>query len=559
MTKKRRVTYLVIILALAAFLRLWQLNIYPPGLYSDEAMNGSNALEAIKNTKFLAGGESAFGGKLFYPENNGREGLFINIQAISVSVFGNKPWALRGVSAIFGILTVLGLYLLVKELFKNERLALFSAFLLATSFWHLMFSRIGFRAIMAPFFMVWSFYFLWLAIGRKFDFSSFRLAVGSLASLKIKAGEEKSNFLPKVYAAIAGVIFGLGFHSYIAYRAMPVLLIFPFYILWKNKQKKIIAVFILASFIAVLPLLLYFLKNPQDFLGRTSQISVFSSVSPIKALATNTLKTVGMFFTRGDENWRHNFAGAPELWWPVSLLFLLGIAVGIKNLFKNAKNIFLEGFLFLWLILALAPVIISNEGLPHALRAIIAIPPVMIFVALGLEKIVQGVENWLKKKTITYPDSARQLSRIKKEMTILLFAFLATLAIYTYSQYFLRWATKAETYNAFNGHYADIAKYLNTLPNSTEKYVIVNANGVLAKNIPMPAQTIMFLTDTYVLKDRGEKKITYLLPEKIGLIKCESACVVVTMEMDSNLRNNIKQIIPALKLNIGTDIEYLKN
>ena len=71
-------------------------------------MNGNNALEALETGDF----------KIFYPENNGREGLFINIQALSLKVFGAEPWALRIVSAIFGFLTVLGLYFLARILFK---------------------------------------------------------------------------------------------------------------------------------------------------------------------------------------------------------------------------------------------------------------------------------------------------------------------------------------------------------------------------------------------------------------------------------------------------------
>ena len=62
---KRSNIILLIILLIAVFFRVWQLSSIPPGLYPDEAINGN---EAITNP-----------GKLFYPENNGREGLFINV------------------------------------------------------------------------------------------------------------------------------------------------------------------------------------------------------------------------------------------------------------------------------------------------------------------------------------------------------------------------------------------------------------------------------------------------------------------------------------------------
>ena len=145
--KNKYILILLIILALASFFRLYELETIPPGLYPAEAI-----------------------GKIFYPENKGREGFFVNLIALSFSVFGISIWSLKIVSAIIGILTVLGLYLLTKELFNNTTIALLSSFFLATSFWHINFSRIGFRAILVPFILVFSFYFL---------FHGFRLACQS--------------------------------------------------------------------------------------------------------------------------------------------------------------------------------------------------------------------------------------------------------------------------------------------------------------------------------------------------------------------------------------------
>ncbi|MEK7123431.1 MAG: glycosyltransferase family 39 protein, partial [Patescibacteria group bacterium] len=231
-------------LIIAAFLRFYNIAGLPPGLYPDEAMNGNNALEALAKQDF----------KLFYPENNGREGLFINIQALSAAIFGNEPWALRIVSAIFGIFTVLGVYFLAKELFARHSVALLSAFFLAAGFWHINFSRIGFRAIMAPFFLTWGVYFLLKS------FNSISSAANRYA----------------LYAAAGGVFYGLGFHSYIAYRGTPLLIFIVLVLYWlKNKdwerRKKILfslSVFSLLTLIAFAPLGFYFLQNPQDFFGR---------------------------------------------------------------------------------------------------------------------------------------------------------------------------------------------------------------------------------------------------------------------------------------------------
>jgi predicted membrane-bound mannosyltransferase len=139
------------IIGIAIFFRFYQLELVPPGLYPDVAINGTDAIESLKTGQF----------KLFYPGNNGREGLFIWFDALSIYLFGAGIYALKFPAALAGTLTVIGLYLLGKELFgkKGENAALLASFFLAVSFWPVNFSRIGFRAILVPLCLVFAFYF----------------------------------------------------------------------------------------------------------------------------------------------------------------------------------------------------------------------------------------------------------------------------------------------------------------------------------------------------------------------------------------------------------------
>lgn len=443
-------------MALAVFFRFWHIASIPPGLFTDEAMNGNNALEAIDTGEY----------KVFYPENNGREGLFINIQALSIKLFGTEPWALRIVSALFGILTVLGLYLLTKELFKKESVALLASFFLATSFWHINFSRIGFRAIMAPFFLVWSFYFLFKIVNQT-----------------------KNNWLLPIFT---GFIFGLGFHSYIAYRITPLLLILPFILLIKNKKIKLIFLFLIGTLIATIPLGLYFLNHPQDFMGRTTQISIFASQSPILNLIKNTFITLQMFFFAGDFNWRHNYAGFPQLFPVVAVMFLIGIIFTIKKIFKKQENYWIlnTGYwlLILWFIFMLAPVVVSNEGIPHALRAIVLAPIAMIFAGLGAEYFG---------------------NKITTKKTAIIFAILLIIIpLFTYFQYFVFWTQKPEVAKSFNKKYTDIAYQINFMDRTKPVYVIIDKNRIY-RDDPMDLQTIMFITRTFLPQQQKEKNIFY--------------------------------------------------
>lgn len=527
MKKTTRLILFFLVLIIAAFFRLYQLKTIPPGLYPDEAMNGNNALEAIRTSNY----------KIFYPENNGREGLFINIQAMLLKLLGAssgeflpKPWMLRLPSAFFGIFTVLGIYFLVKELFSNkseehkqksDSLALLAAFFLATSFWHINFSRIGFRAILAPFFLIWAFYFL------------------------LKAFRSSKTYHFCCFSILSGVFFGLGFHTYIAYRLMPlvVIIIFAyFYYLsrkegWIKKFKLISAFFLLFVFIVTAPLALYFAKHPEDFFGRTSQISIFSSKTPIKDLVGNIFKTAAMFNIRGDGNWRHNYADKPQLFWPIGIFFLLGLFLSLKKItmfflkrkskfhlstLNKSTEIHQESFpfsfffLFSWFVLAAAPVVISNEGIPHALRSILMLPPTIIFSAVGANLVYQKFSS---------TKSTRLIRGLKN---FALFLFFSSLIIHSYFTYFVFWAKNQNTAWAFDQNSLILGEKLNSLPKDIKKYVIVEAKGVevqvtdglsgKTKPIPMPAQTVMFITNTYLAENQKAKNIYYLLPhEEINL------------------------------------------
>ncbi|OGF64345.1 hypothetical protein A2661_02430 [Candidatus Giovannonibacteria bacterium RIFCSPHIGHO2_01_FULL_45_24] len=555
---KNRWGLVVLILLLAAFFRFWDLKNAPPGLWADEAVNGVNALRAIETN----------GWKVFYPENFGREGLFINIQSVFIKSFGAETWVLRLPSAIFGVLTVLGLYLMTRELF-GRRVALFASFFLATSFWHINFSRIGFRAIMAPFFFVWSFYFLFLG-ARKLKQSLFILA---------------------------GLLFGLGFHSYIAYRIAPLIAVLPlwrFYTGRKNQEAGLqlgspaskfcppclIGLFIFATFLAALPLLWYYVQNPQDFLGRTAAISIFDAPNPLGQFSENLIKTLGMFNVAGDFNWRHNLAGSPQFWWPVGLLFLLGLWLSIKAILKptperDSESLSspspMEGvggrvpsfplkFTLLWFIVMLLPVALSNESLPHALRAIVLIPSAMIFAALGLEWIIQKFNEWLDKQKTNYPEKIAQLNRVAKEATLLLFVFFIAAAAHTYNTYFIRWAPNSNVYQAFQTNLTEKTNWLNAQPKEIKKYVVTDATErVDMRGTPMSFQPIIFITNTFFESRQKEKNIYYFGVGGFDSIDCSSWCIIIPVESKPTIYKTLKQKIPSLRLDTTPGFVVLKN
>lgn len=512
--------FLLLIILIAGFFRTWQLNLIPPGLYPDEAINGNEALESLKTKNF----------KVFYLENNGREGLFIWMLAFSFLIFKASIWSLRIVPAIFGILTVLGLHLFTRELIflatKDKKqatcTALLASFFLSVSFWHVNFSRIGFRAILLPFCLVFSFYFLSKGF-KKILFQE-------------KGKRNIWNFI------IAGIFFGLGFYTYASFRmaiAIIFLVLLSFLLLFKNKNLekdflKLSFSFMLTIIIVVLPLLFCFLNNPEYFVGRASQVFIFSQENPLKAFFESLGLHLAMFNFHGDGNWRHNIPDTPQLLWPVGILFLIGFFISIKELmisFKNKNLLPLACHLLLlsWFLVMLSPGILTYEAIPHALRTIGVIPVVYIFAGLGTWQIYSFFEKNTRNKTLLILSSV---------------VFLFMVLSLQLDKYFIKWGQNPETENAFSQDYVMIGDYLNSIPPRIEKIVIINRSGVPVPwpdGIPMPAQTVMFIESTKF----KEAQSLYLLPEKISTIKIdEKPTTIVVMAFEEKILYELLQRFP---------------
>lgn len=468
---------LCLILACGAFLRFHEITTIPPALCSDEAMNGNNALENLETGRLA----------LFYPENGGREGLFINIQTAFVYLFGNKAWALRLPSAIFGTLTIWGVYCLAAELYSVPA-GLLASFFLATSFWHINFSRIGLRAITSVFFLVWALYFLLDALRRA------------------RQGRPHPGRM-----AWAGAVYGLGFYTYIAYRASPPLIALILVYAYVHARRngcvaalaRASAVYALTAIAVVVPLALYFVGNPEMLSHRSAEISIFGAPRPLVELLLNIRKTIQMIFTKGDYDWLHNIAWRPMILWPVAILFALGIALGIAALYRRARRgaeggegiaaWFAYVLALLWLALGAVPAVLSRENMPNAIRSILMVPAIVVLAAAG--------GCWL------YGQLARKLS--PRWLQVASAGLLLALGGEAYHSYFEVWATSFDVTQVFNIAGANIADRINALPKTAPKHVIVVEPGAPI-GLPPSAETVMFLTGSYTKKGQEEGNIHYI-------------------------------------------------
>jgi 4-amino-4-deoxy-L-arabinose transferase-like glycosyltransferase len=457
--RRFRFTILLLVLSVAAFLRFYKLTDTPPGLYRDEAMDGANALEVLETRHF----------QVFYPEDNGREGLYINVAAAFINVWGNKAWVVRLPAAIFGLLTVLGVYSLAAELFSVP-IGLLAAFFIATSFWHINFSRLAFRAIASPLFLVWTLFCLLLA------FRHLRTGKSYLALM-----------------VLTGIIYALGFYTYIAYRATPVLIgvVLWHYAAvarkegWREKFWKGSVVFALTAILVTSPLGVYFARNPRAFVGRAVQVSVLRAHHSIRDTAINTWKTARMLYTAGDGNWRHNDSGRAEVFWPVAILMTLGFLIAIARCVFSGptQDRLAYGLVLAWLVTGAAPAILSNESIPHALRAIIMVPPVFMLCAIGACAL--------------YSESTRMVHcRIVQIVAIALFLALTYEGWHTY---FVLWASNPLVASSFDIGYVELADEINAYPRNLPKAVAVR--DPRSSLLPPYAPIVMYLTKTYTQRE----------------------------------------------------------
>ncbi len=505
MKNKKIAAYVLLfaIIALGLFLRTWRINEAPPGIYPDEAVNGEDALRALETGHF----------QWFYPANQGREGLFMNLIAFCFKLFGVSTLTLKLPAIIFGTLAIWGIFLLAKEIF-NRRIAFISAFLYAVSFWPLNISRISFRANMLPFVLVFAFYFVFRAIRTK----------------KI------SDF------AIGGFIFGIGMHTYIAWRIAPLILFILLISLILSRKKflkeywKGILTFFILSMIAAAPMFWTFYVHPEYFESRSDSISVLSPQvnggHPFQTLAKSFGLSLVKYNFWGDQNWRHGYPPYPILDPITSAAFLFGFFYCLCQMIKLVRfrmngvrnnDLVLYTFLVSWFFIMLAPEFMTAEGLPHALRSIGTAPVVLLISALTLDKLI----SWPKRKT-------RQ-----KVMLFAVTIALLGVGIFNIAKYHFFWSQRIESARAFDKVLIDVSDYIQTLPSDREIFIITGS----MQRIP-----IKVLHHTL-------QNVSYLYPSEAGNINPQNKnnFEIILTDRNDDIVKSLETHFPNLTLSESKD------
>lgn len=425
---------LLLMLLVAAALRLYGLsNLSPPGLEHDEVAHW------LINRDILAGNHG-----VYFADAYGHEAGYHYLQTGFALLLGDNALALRLPSAFAGLLLVAVNYALTRQLF-DRRTALLSAALLAVLLWPVFYSRLALRAISLPLLTGLSAYFWWRA--WQTDQSGSR-------------DEEASAYRPPYHLyALAGLLAGLSFHTYMASRAVPIFFalyigyLFIFHRPALKRRWRGAALFGLLYAIVAAPLAIYLLANP----GAEARISEVNA--PLSALLNgdlipaleNALRFIEMFGFRGDPLWRQNIAFLPVFEPIVAAFFYIGL---LLSLWRWREPRYL--FLVLWLFSSAIPSIVTIDA-PSSIRIINALPVVTIFPLIGLQVI-----HYFRRLSTDGAYLSPEIGRLLLFMAVL--ALLVFNAGRTAWALFKSWPNESEVQFVWQHALTDMAAYLDAAP-----------------------------------------------------------------------------------------------
>jgi 4-amino-4-deoxy-L-arabinose transferase-like glycosyltransferase len=407
-----RLLLLTAILLVAAFFRLHALGRVPPGLEHDEVTSWQMA-------------DSVLGGRLriYFTESYGHEPIFSYLMALSVAAFGPNWLGVRFWAPFLSLFGLAATYALARRLF-DRRVALVAAGSMAVTVWPIFFARMGLRLNLLPLLLCATLLAFWKGL-----------------ETPLTAGGR----LPRRgwrWFILSGVLLGATLHTYMASRAVPILLAaFVIYLalfhrpMLRGRWPAVGAVFLLAAAL-VAPMAWYISTHPAAEI-RTGQVNeplVQLLKGNPRPVLQNGLVVLGMFGFTGEPYWQVNVPGRPVFVEPLTIALFYGGLLLILWRWRRPRY----AFLLIWLAVGLSPSVVTADA-PSFPRAFAALPVAFVLPGLAARAL------W---------DRGRRIAPAILALTFLLNAGL------TYRDYFVDWAANPDVRYTFQSGITRAARYL---------------------------------------------------------------------------------------------------
>lgn len=455
---KSRAVLLIGILLLAFLLRLYKLGEIP-SLHTDEADFAYNAYSILKTGKdqtgkFLPLGTSSTGDL--------RPAFYVYLSLIPIKIWGLTEFAVRFPALIFGTLSVLIMYFLAKDLFRNEKIALVSSFLMGVSFWHITLSREASEKVVAVFLVLLGF---WLIL-KYFKSQKFFLLLFGFIS------------------------FFISIHTYYAPRLFFIMFLPGVWWLFRKKllpEQNLIFMIFMLVFISMTVFFTFFYGRSGE---RINQLLVFKhpytiallgeQISEDGTVENNVLLT--RFFHNKPINFSFTLIQNYFEYFSPAFLFISGgqpprvkvSGIGLLNMvelpffilgvfFLLAEIIFKKkreyAIIVYWLLISPVAASFTFEEIPNVYRSLLMLIPICLFTAFGFIRVYQ----WF----------------LKNKVTILFFTLCLVMYIWNLSFFLHQYFVHFEVHQPWYRNFAQkqLALFLKENASSYEKVFISKRYG----------------------------------------------------------------------------------
>jgi 4-amino-4-deoxy-L-arabinose transferase-like glycosyltransferase len=402
----------VLVLLLAAALRIWQLTTVPIGFSEPELAHIDLMRDEIQHGNI----------RVFYeldsatnPDGVGQEGLYHNILALSSFAFGEGTFGLRMLSVFAGIITVAMMYSLGVRIF-GYLAGLASATLLAVMMWMILLSRLVLVETLIPLFV-----------------TAVLLMLVRTMPVYQRARAETTN---TVDFAVLGALLGLGLYLHPAslFVLLLAVIFVTYIIIWHSpilsRRMSYIGFALLMLVIIAIPYLLSSIRLPE--LAATGRL--FGEYGSIPA---SIIDSIGSLLWRGDDMPIHNFPNRPLVDTVSGVLILFGAILAALNWRKPRYALVLMAAVIL------APPAILSDHSPNFMAMTVLIPIIALFFGLGLSTVLH------------------QMPRRTRFVGILgVLALLVFNLYWTANDLFVRWTQLEDVQIAYNSDIGQLANYL---------------------------------------------------------------------------------------------------